>query len=183
MLVFLAAGGKALAQSFLNLDFEVVENGMAKGWRGGGDGFKFTLDTTGGYINPKTVCIEKTGSGKFGTVASRFPVEDVKGKKLVFSGFIKTEKVERGYAGLRLRVDGGEKTTLFMDNMAGRGITGTTDWTYVMIVVAVDPNAVNIGYGMLLTGEGKAGFNGLQIDVNDKPYKEGPPPKGIKKPE
>lgn len=182
LVALLLISGNVFAQSFLNLDFEIIENGMAKGWRAGGDGYNFSIDSTGGFMNKNSVCVEKskTGSsrrGGAGIVAAVFPVNEVKGKKIVFSGFVKTEDVKQGYAGLWWRVDGSEKKILFFDNMAQRGAKGTEDWRQLIIESKIDDNAINISYGFLLVGDGKAMFNGLQVEVDGQVYKEGKPPK------
>jgi erythromycin esterase-like protein len=71
-------------------------------------------------------------TGAFGVATASFPVDAARGKRIRFSGYIKTENVTRGYAGLWWRVDGpgesGNRNVLAFDNMSGRGVTGTSDW-------------------------------------------------------
>ena len=63
----------------------------------------------------------------FGVATAKFPTEAAAGKRVCYSGYIKTKDVTRGWAGLWWRVDG-EKGVLAFDNMQDRGATGTTDW-------------------------------------------------------
>src|SRR5262245_38401884 len=63
----------------------------------------------------------------FGTATGTFPISVAAGKKLRFSGFIKTDKVD-GAAGLWWRVDGPDKKMLAFNNMRELHISGTTDW-------------------------------------------------------
>ena len=46
------------------------------------------------------------------------------GKHVVLSGWIRTEDLRGGYAGLWWRVDGADNSRLAFDNMAGRGPSG-----------------------------------------------------------
>ena len=47
-----------------------------------------------------------SGGGSFGVATGTFPVQLAAGKKVRFSGYIKTEGITRGFAGLWWRVDG-----------------------------------------------------------------------------
>ena len=64
-----------------------------------------------------------------------------------FSGFIKTEALVNGYAGLWWRIDG-PNGSLGMDNMGDRGPQGTTDWTRFEIEIPVAADARNINFGV-----------------------------------
>ncbi len=116
------------------------------------------------------------GSG-FGVATATFPVADAIGKKVKFSGWIKTENVTRGYAGLWWRVDGpmeGDRPKMLaFDNMAARGPKGTTDWTQYVIELPVAEDATNINFGALFPGDGTAWFDGLKIELDGKTYDSG----------
>jgi hypothetical protein len=79
----------------------------------------------------------------FGVATSEFPVKDAAGRTVRYSGWIKTENVSNGYAGLWWRVDGEKKgEMLAFDNSSARiiegvhvggdgtirGAAGTSDW-------------------------------------------------------
>jgi erythromycin esterase-like protein len=66
-------------------------------------------------------------ANSFGIATASFPVKDAAGKHIRFSGYIKTEDVSGGYAGLWWRVDDPSGVLAF-DNMQNRGVSGTTDW-------------------------------------------------------
>jgi len=61
---------------------------------------------------------EKTGPARegFGVATASFPVKEAGGKRIHFSGYIKTKEVTTGYAGLWCRVDGPSGVLAF-DNM------------------------------------------------------------------
>jgi hypothetical protein len=115
-----------------------------------------------------------TGAGGanagFGVATGTFPVTRAAGKTIRFSGYIKTEGVTTGYAGLWWRVDGAPGTTLGFDNMSTRGATGTADWRPFSIQLRVDPSARNINFGMLMPGNGTAWFDDLTIELDGEPF-------------
>jgi erythromycin esterase-like protein len=112
----------------------------------------------------------QAGSG-FGVATGTFPIEAARGKKVKFSGWIKTEAVTRGYAGLWWRVDGsGTQNVLAFDNMGARGVKGTTDWKEYTIELPVAAEAVNINFGALFPGDGTAWFDGLRVELDGKTY-------------
>lgn len=165
------------AQVFLNLDFEKASpSGIAKGWYQGGEGYSVLVDTTVFYSGKKSLCIQRVGSGNFGVATSSFPVETARGKKLVYSGYIKTENLTEGYAGLWWRVDG-RSGVLNFDNMSGRGPNGTSDWKKYTIEFKIDENPTNINFGVLLPGNGKAWFDNLQIELEGNVYEQNEPEK------
>ena len=110
-----------------------------------------------------------TAAGAFGVATGSFPVSRAAGKEVRYSGYIKTEGITRGFAGLWWRVDGPSGTLAF-DNMQSRGVTGTTDWTKYTIELPVDASVKNINFGMLLPGDGTAWFDGLTIELDGEPF-------------
>ena len=113
--------------------------------------------------------------GNFGVATGSFPVKDAAGKTIRFSGYIRTENVTEGYAGLWWRVDGppgenGRPTMLGFDNMQSRGVKDTTDWKQYTIEMPVPPNATNINFGGLFNGHGNAWFDGFTVEIDGKPY-------------
>jgi len=124
----------------------------------------------------------------FGVVTGKFPVKDAAGKTVRFSAWIKTENVQRGFAGLWWRVDGpGEgnnRTTLAFDNSVSRmidgkpdtgngtmrGATGTTSWTRYEFELPVDNTVTNINFGMMLVGSGTAWVDGMKVELDGQPY-------------
>jgi erythromycin esterase len=162
------------AQVYLNLDFENHSpDGKAKGWYQGGEGYNVFVDTTIYYSGKSSLCIQRISKGTFGVATSAFPVLDGKGKSLKFTGYIKTDSITEGYAGLWWRVDG-KHSVLNFDNMSDRGAKGTSDWQKYSIEFNIDQNATNINFGVLLPGNGKAWFDNLQIELDGKVYEQIP---------
>lgn len=108
-------------------------------------------------------------AGSFGVATGSFPVAAAAGKRIKYSGWIRTESVTRPFAGLWWRVDG-EQGSLAFDNMQDRGITGTTPWKRYEIVLDVPKEAVNINFGALHGGDGTAWFDSLEVEIDGRPY-------------
>lgn len=106
----------------------------------------------------------------FGVATGTFPIEAARGKRIRYSGYIKTAGVTRDFAGLWWRVDGEGGKMLGFDNMAGRGPSGTTDWQQYVIELDVPPEAVNINFGAILSGDGTAWFDDLAIELDGRPF-------------
>jgi len=109
------------------------------------------------------------GATAFGVATGSFPASRAASKKIRYSGYIKTEGVTRGFAGLWWRVDGPSGVLAF-DNMQSRGVKGTTDWTKYTIELPVDASVKNINFGALLPGDGTAWFDGLTIELDGEPF-------------
>ncbi len=109
------------------------------------------------------------GGGGFGVATGSFPLDAARGKRVEYSGWIKTENVDT-FAGLWWRVDGPDGKTLAFDNMGGTGPRGTKDWKAFSINLDVPKEAVNINFGLLMPGKGKSWFDGLQVLLDGEKY-------------
>lgn len=105
----------------------------------------------------------------FGLANASLPAAPFAGRKIRFSGHIRSEDVSDGYAGLWLRVDGASGPLGF-DNMNERGAVGTTDWKRYEISMTVDPAAKSVVFGALMPGKGAAWFDDLSLEIDDVPY-------------
>jgi len=109
----------------------------------------------------------------FGTIMQSFIPEEYFDKRVKLTAYIKTENVD-GWVGLWMRVDGPKKEgdkyreSLAFDNMNDRKIKGTTAWQKYEIVLDVDKEAVNLAYGVLLSGTGEAWLDDLTFEVVEK---------------
>ncbi len=103
----------------------------------------------------------------FGVISFYLPA-GFKGTEVTLKGYIKTENVSEGYAGLWLRSDAGSQMVGF-DNMSKAGVTGTKDWQQYSITVPMNEEVTAIVFGGLLTGKGKSWFDKLELLIDDKP--------------
>ena len=157
---------------YLNLDFEdFTPDGKPKFWMAGGTGYLALVDKADAQSGEVCFRLESISTNRtFGVATSFFPIEFARGKKLRFSGDIKTEDVEDGHAGLWWRVDKAPKQVAVFDNMADRGPKGTTDWQEYVIELDIPEDGSNINFGVILAGTGKAWFDNLQIYLDGEPY-------------
>ncbi|HEX6903722.1 MAG TPA: erythromycin esterase family protein [Thermoanaerobaculia bacterium] len=177
LLAFMSSGAFA-ANPYLDFDFEAPD--CAGGWYLGGQGYQATKDVLQSHSGKSSLRFQYTSGApwqqrNFGVATQQFPAEAVAGKKVRFSGYIRTENVEGSHAGLWFRVDG-ESGTLSLDNMTGRGPKGTTPWTPYQIEVDVPANAKQIYLGALLVGSGTAWVDSLAIEIDGVRWAEGPAP-------
>jgi C-terminal processing protease CtpA/Prc len=157
----------------LNLSFEKTnDKGVITGcnFSTGKDGyFSFKDDSVRQDGNnsmrlQKDIASTQNGFGVF----TFFLPANFKGTKVTLRGYIKTEAVQDGYAGLWLRSDAGSQMVGF-DNMSKEGIEGTRDWEQYSITVPMDENVTAIVFGGLLTGKGKSWFDKLELLIDTKP--------------
>lgn len=149
-----------------NLDFEIVENDNPVGWEDfGNSSYHITLDAAQVKNGNYSASIEfKEGTPQFRAWAFTIP-HSYPGKKITLSGYIKTENVTDGHAGLWMRID----PNIAFDNMASRGVTGTTDWTKYEITLDMNPGkTIQIVVGGLLVGKGKMWLDDLNISIDGK---------------
>lgn len=114
--------------------------------------------------------LSKRPPNKFGVATASFPVELAAGRHIRFTGYIRTQGISNGYAGLWWRNDGDPGKILSLDNMQDRGPTGTSGWKRYEISVDVPANTKTIYFGVLHPGNGAAWFDNLAIEVNGAPY-------------
>jgi len=149
-----------------DLDFEQSEKGYPAKWNSfGSDDYKVYTDSINVKSGKFSVVIENTGSkAGFKALAIDLP-NNYNGKFIRLSGYIKTENITEGHAGLWMRID----PQVGFDNMKNRGITGTTDWKEYEITLPLNPKKTNkIVVGGLLVGKGKMWLDNLQVSIDGK---------------
>ena len=160
-----------LGPNILNLGFEqVTPDSKPKRWFTGDEGYEVDVVATPVYEGTRSLRLAHRAGDGFGVATQMFPLEDALGKRLKFIGYIRTEDITTGWAGLWMRVDGPNGQMLEFDNMNGRGLTGTTDWRRVEISLPVASNAEDIFFGALLTNDGAAWFDAFWFEVDGAPY-------------
>ena len=104
-------------------------------------------------------------SSQFGTLLQTFRADAYRGKRIRFSGYVKSNQLDI-WAGLWMRVDEGNVTASF-DNMFNRQIKGTTDWTPCSVVLDVPRNSTAVNIGILLNGNGEVWLSGITFEIVD----------------
>jgi len=161
------------ASQHFNLNFEQIENSTAKGWHGWekSDVFTVAIDKKTSQSGKKSALIEIKGNkGDFKALSYTIPAR-YQGEKITLRGFIKTENVTDGWAGLWLRID----PSVSFNNMKEQGITGTTEWKRYEITLDLKHNSANnIVIGGLLVGKGKMWLDNLELLIDGVPIEKVP---------
>jgi hypothetical protein len=99
-------------------------------------------------------------------LTQRFYAEAYRGKRVRFSGYLKTNRViER--AGLWMRIDTETKQAYAFDDMEDRPATGTTDWFLCQVVLDVPEDAAAIYLGAHLIGRGQVWVDACSFVIVD----------------
>jgi len=155
--------------SKLNFDFEIVANRHPSGWNNfGSSNYTIALDSTHKTNGKYSASIAfKEGDPNFKAWAFTIP-ENYAGKKITLTGYMKTENVTDGYAGLWMRID----PSIAFDNMNKSGVKGTTDWTKYEITLEMNPEKTKrIVVGGLLAGKGKIWLDNFTVTIDGKDIK------------
>lgn len=140
---------------------------MPQGWSAGGDApdkYEMGLDPTVTYENRPCVTI-KAGPEptEFSTLMQSVRADYYFGKRLRFSAAVCSTDIR--WAALWMRVGAANGKMLAFDNMRNRKITGTTEWTHHAIVLDVADNADDIGFGILMAGEGQVWMADVHLET------------------
>ena len=116
-----------------------------------------------GLPNLSLQCTE-AAEGFVGIMQS-FAADNYLGKRLEFSAQVKSEKIDKGWGGLWMRVDGRDRKITAFDNMQNRSITGTTDWSKHSVVLDISEEATDVSFGMLMSGSGQLWISDLRLEA------------------
>lgn len=102
-----------------------LPSGWSGQFNGAQKGYPVKVDSVVKQQGRYSLSIEKaTGDGGFG-VSNMYIKPAFSGARIRLTGYLKTENITEGFAGLWMRVDGPNGALAF-DNMQSRGVTGTT---------------------------------------------------------
>lgn len=166
LLTLLAINCTAQTTPKFNLDFEAYKPSekLSNGWFKWGS-YDLEMDTAVVHAGKYAARISATSEGSaFGSIAYRIPA-NYAGQSIKLQGWMKTQDVADGFAGLLLRIDGGG-TSLAFDNMQKQKITGTNDWKQYTITFAYPEGAESIFVAGILSGNGKAWFDDFVLTID-----------------
>ena len=158
-----------------NLGFEnqSKKTSLTDGWFKWGD-YELSIDSNAhSGRNSGKITSDQAGNS-FGSIAYKIPAK-YSGKTIKLEGFMKIKNVDKGFAGLLLRVDGNGSSLVF-DNMQNQNITGTKDWQKYTISLDYPEEAENIFIAGILSGKGEAWFDDFVLSIdgeNVQTLKEG----------
>ena len=159
---------------------------LAEGWSGplkGRGSHESGIDNEVKHGGKASAYLKSTGDGPaaFGTVTQAFAADAFRGKRVRMSAQVKADNVE-GRAGLWMRVDGAETTSLTFDNMLNRPIQGSSDWKQYEIVLELPEEASDIAFGILMTGKGRVWVDDFKFETvgTDVATTTMPAPRGVR---
>lgn len=155
-------------QKIENLNFESFDKELPTHWTTFGEGSAtITADSQIKQEGKTSVLFNATENSGFKALMYKLP-ENYAGKKITLSGYIKTENVSDGYAGLWLRID----PDVAFENMQKVGLKGTNDWKKYEVTLNMSPeNTDKIVLGALLVGKGKMWVDNLTVSIDGKEIK------------
>jgi AraC-like DNA-binding protein len=149
------------------------QNEVIPGWIVTGSdtkSYEISTDHENSYHGANTILIKsrpiKLEFGTFYTIMQQFKATNYIGKRIRFSGYIRSE-VALGWGGLWMRINNNTSGILKLDNMQNRPIKGNTDWNYYSIVLDVPENSSIINIGVLLNGTGKLWISNISYEIVD----------------
>jgi RNA polymerase sigma factor (sigma-70 family) len=151
----------------LNLDFARGLEGWVKSAPGSdAPDYRMDLDSNGrrpGVPSPfLTPAIERPDG--YACLMQNFRAEDYRGRRLRYSGYLKTEGVT-GVACLWLRLDGPKSIRAWNHNIYP--VRGTTEWTRYEYVLDVAEDSLGIAFGISLDGKGTVWVDSIAFEVVD----------------
>lgn len=108
----------------------------------------------------------KSDSNGFATLMQTVDAAAYKGKRVRFSGYLRTKDAGKG--ALWMRVDDADKKSVAFDNMNDRAQEGDKPWQSFDVVLDVPDNARDIAFGVLLQNKGEVWADGLKFEVVGK---------------
>lgn len=147
-----------------NLDFNTYDTitRLAEGWYE--KGFFKPVGMEQVSQNNYAGKVVSDNGGKFGWVFNKIPMR-YKGDSITLTGSVKTEDVRKGFAGLIMRIDGLNNSSVF-ENSSSKEISGTNDWMRYSITLPIIKNAQYIFVGGILVGKGTAWFDDFEIYID-----------------
>ncbi|WP_185739464.1 S41 family peptidase [Gramella sp. Hel_I_59] len=148
-----------------NLNFDEFEKDgeLPDDWIVWGN-YAIQKDSVDKVSGPYAAKIIADSTASFGSIAYKIPA-NYAGRYLKLQGYIKTENVANGFAGLLIRVDG-DSGSLSFNNMQSQGLNGTNDWQRYEVEVKFPDEAKNIYVGGILAGTGTAWFDNFSLMIN-----------------
>ncbi|MPR31802.1 S41 family peptidase [Salmonirosea aquatica] len=160
-----------------NLNFEKLAQNkkLPEKWMQWGTGYSLSVDTTQKFDGKSSLRIKSSDQktdGSFGSAANTIPAV-YEGKEIELRGYVKLDRVENGWAGLMLRVDGASGMLQF-DNMQKENVSGTSDWKQYSVKLPYSRDAKKIHVGALLTGTGSMWIDHFELLIDGRPFTDAP---------
>jgi carboxyl-terminal processing protease len=141
-------------------------------WKTHEEGYEVTVTADTAYEGSQSLRMRRTASERVGVATQTLEADSLGTEGLRLSGYIKTQDVVDGFAGLWVRVDGAHREGLILKNMSDHGVKGTRSWRRYEVEMPVPEEADHIHFGALMPGDGTAWFDSIRLEElgsNDLP--------------
>lgn len=154
--IFVAGAAAAAPWDAMNLGFEELDkDGRPAGWTADAA----AQPSTTAHGGARSLLLTAPGSARVSVDGS-----SLIGKRVRVHGWIKTEGVTGGEAAIWLATRMGSS---WVDHLKRDSVSGTTDWREVESSIVVPTGAGTIAIGPLLTGQGRAWFDDLRVEIEE----------------
>ncbi|GAB3355734.1 S41 family peptidase [Arachidicoccus ginsenosidivorans] len=153
-----------------NLGFERIQQGGALHFKKAATtGYEISVDSTIKHSGKYSMRFHFSGDSTSFTAYMMNLPHLYKGHMIALSGYIKTDRIEPGRAGLVLRLD----PRLGINNMYNHVVKGTTNWQKNEISLPLDAEKTkSIVIGGILEGKGTMWLDDLEVKIDGKPLSE-----------
>ena len=170
LIAIVSCNGQGSQKYNLNFEQNVDSLKLPVGWgRWGNQDYQINIDSSVSISGKYSIVINSSGDTlprAFGCIYHKLPANFL-AQTITLTGYMKTENVSGGFAGLLLRVDG-DGSVLAFDNMQRQNINGTNDWKQYKITLPFSSEAKSIYVAGILAGKGKAWFDKFEVYLDDK---------------
>jgi hypothetical protein len=167
--------GAPVAAPLVNSDFESARRGMhgnPEGWfsiqHAGDLSYTFKLDREVHHAGAASLRIDSVGPEPFGSSYQQVPAAAYRGRRMRWSGWIRTEDVRGSHTGggavlLMQAMQSG--APLVWNHMKDAPVTGSSDWKRYVIELDVPAAAEQLEVGVMLHGPGRMWFDDAMLEV------------------
>jgi len=158
-----------------NLGFEQIDpKGQILAWIPGNtkQQYNISLDTSNFHTGKASFLVESIPNagpdlGVGGAENIIFSPIFKSKKNVKISGYIKTENITDGFAGMAIRLNG-NNTVIAQADTGPDSKTGTNDWSLIEVELPLTPDVLSVSFSIQNAGKGRAWFDDIQILVDDK---------------
>ncbi|HEX2223480.1 MAG TPA: erythromycin esterase family protein, partial [Thermoanaerobaculia bacterium] len=180
LLALVSPAGAEAPGPYLDLDFELPECSVF--WAAQGFinlPFEHAFDPSQAQSGRQSLRVRHLGSSPFNPQAGGpfllQPIDAVAvaGRRVQLGGYIRTEGMTVGYAGLFVAASG-PSGTVFAQLPAGSAATGSSPWSRYEVEADLPADITSVSVGLEMAGNGTAWFDNLGIQVDGRPLKQAP---------
>jgi erythromycin esterase-like protein len=115
---------------------------------------------------------EQITQQNYAGATATIPGNLIAGKHVSVAGYMRSDSIADGYAGLWMNIVGAPKGSLAFKNLGDQNITGTTPWKRYEISLDIPANVRALAFGATQSGTGTAWLDAMEVKIDGKPYQD-----------